>query len=272
MRRTSIVLKITNFNKYSYSILSHIYEIGLFLADSGLNVLYWVCNDQEKLIEFDLKYMQTIPMVFNEEEIPKPYTLLTDAFDSTSIEDLEKIRKIFFINNPQLEKTLVNNYDFKDVESKSYILYTTQLDDSFLNTDMGYSFYENDRTYEYEYGIFYKYLLNTHKYTNKYYLENSTILEDVNTVVMDYVSTNNIQYSNEKGIAIYNMYSSLLYANRFDFFTRLPFEFSLANKKVIMFDCDPHFRNLTKHQLWNHPYIIEDIPSLNLDLNMFKNN
>lgn len=271
MRQISIVLKISNFSKYSYSILSHIYEIGLYLADSGLNVIYWINANEEKLLDLDLKYMQTLPIIFCEEDLPKSYILLTDVFDST-IENLDKIKKIFFVNNPFLEKTLLNNYDYKEVESKSYILYSNQIDSSFLNTDMGYTFYESNRAYEYDYGIFYKYLLNTHKYTNKHYLANTQTSDVINNVILDYVKSNNIQYSVVENIASHNIYSSLLYANHYDFFTRLPFEFSLANKKVVMFDCDSYFRKLTKHQLWNHPYVIEDIPTLNLDLNMLKNN
>ncbi len=272
MRQISVVLKINTPTACNYSTLFHIYEIGLFLADSGFDVIYWVDTDIERKLDWDLKYMQLLPVVFDEDQLPKSYILLTDSCNFF-IYNMEKIKKIVFINNPILEDSIIDCTNFKYIKNKSYLLYSKQLNQSFLNTDIGYSFFENNKTYEYDYGIYNKYLLNTNKYTNKWFLAKETCTDVIDVCINEYIKDNNIQYEKEYDtIAVHNKYISLIYANKEEFFIRLPFEFSLANKKVMLFDCDPSFRKLTQHQLWNHPYIIDDVPMLNLDLNMFKNN
>ncbi len=272
MRQISIVLKINTPTACNYSTLFHIYEIGLFLADSGFDVIYWVDSDVEREMDWDLKYMQILPVVFDEEQLPKSYVLITDSCNFL-IDNVDKIKKIFFINNPMMECSLTSWQNFKYIKHKSYLLYSEQLNQSYLSTDVGYSFFEDNRIYQYDYGIYNKYLLNTHKTKPKWLLANDTATDDINNSLCEYIKDNNIMYEiSSNTVSLHNTYISLLYANNVDFFTRLPFEFALANKKVVMFDCDPSFRKLTKHQLWNYPYIIEDIPILNLDLNMFKNN
>ncbi len=271
MRQISIVLKINTPTACNYSTLFHIYEMGLFLADSGFEVIYWVDTDVEREMDWDLKYMQILPVVFYEDQLPKSYILITDSCNFL-VDNVDKIKKIFFVNNPMMECSLTTWQNFKYIKNKSYLLYSEKLNQSYLSTDVGYSFFENERIYQYDYGIYNKYLLNTHKTTTKWFLSNDTATEDINVCLYDFIKDNNIVHETTYDIAVHNMYLSLMYANNVDFFTRLPFEFALANKKVMMFDCDPSFRKLTQHQLWNHPYIIEDVPMLNLDLNMFKNN
>lgn len=272
MKHSNIILTMNNVDKNNLSTFFHLYEIGLFLSDNGFNVLLLLpyCN---MILELDLKYMIKLPILLEEEAIPKNSLIISTEIPNF-LYKLDKIKKYFFLNNPQLYTSIQNNLSvWHSIKNNTNILYSTVLENCFLSADIEYSLLENNQMIEYTYGLYTKYLLNTYRNTNKWYFEKEQITDITMDRINFWLEQHHLPYVSETNcFAVHNNYQGLLYGNCVDYFTRLPFEFSLANKKVIMFDCDPSFRKMTKHQLWHYPYIIEDIPNLNMDLNIFKNN
>lgn len=266
MRQISIVIKASNPAAYQYSTLLHLYEIGLYLLDSGLDVIHWA-SEEELHLNWDYKYMTRLPVVIDEADIPNNYILITDAL--FYIEDIDKLTKIILLNSPTLQQTVFKSMLYNQLKNKLRILYCTLLDSAFLNTDIGYELWENNKTIEYQYGLYPKYLLHKYATNNKWFLYDGCKI--ANDRIKSFIEMNHIEYDSvSTNIEIHNMYDGVMYANRDEFFIRFPFEFSLANKKVVMFECGNAFRNLTTHLLWNYPYTINDIPMLNLDLNLLR--
>ena len=197
-------LKINTPTACNYSTLFHIYEMGLFLADSGFEVIYWVDTDVEREMDWDLKYMQILPVVFYEDQLPKSYILITDSCNFL-VDNVDKIKKIFFVNNPMMECSLTTWQNFKYIKNKSYLLYSEKLNQSYLSTDVGYSFFENERIYIYDYGIYNKYLLNTHKTTTKWFYPTIQQQKILMCVLYDFKDTI-LVHETTYNIAVHNMY------------------------------------------------------------------
>lgn len=273
MRNNFVVIKsnaLKNKDDPYLSSLFHLYEMGLFLWDNGFNVLYWVDDTTlEPYLDWDFRYMQQLPIIYNDDMITKNYILLTDTFPN-NLKNIQNIKKIFILNNYDLSRSFTYCDIFETINDKCYILYDKRLNEAFLNTDDGYTFFENNLCFEYESGLYTKFTINTHTKENLWfsYIYNNTEIQ--NTLDM-YIEKYKVKTTNKLYINAYNKCSGLLYGMNKDYFNRLPFEFSYNKKNIVMFDSDPSFRNMTTHQLWNHSYIIEDIPMLNLDLNLFKN-
>jgi hypothetical protein len=274
MKNTTIVIK-SNAMKLDDPYLSslfHIYDIGLYLISNNFNVLYWVSeNSFESYLDWDFRYMKQIPMIYEEPDFLKNYILLTDYLPE-NVNNFKNIKKILLINHYNLWKSFVKCNIYEEIIEKCFVLTDKRLDQSFfINYDDGNYFLENQRIYEYEFGLYTKYLVNTFPRNYMWYQYNFNIDSNVNVFMENYIKTKQIQYTKTPYIDSYNKFSGLLYGSNKDYFSRLPFEFSYHNKKIVMFDSDPTFRNLTTHQLWNHSYIIQDIPMLNINLNFFKN-
>ena len=87
------------------------------------------------ILELDLKYMVKLPILINEEEIPKNSLLISTEIPNF-LYNLDKIKKYFFLNNPQLYTSIQNNLSvWHSIKNNTNILYSTILENCFLSAD-----------------------------------------------------------------------------------------------------------------------------------------
>lgn len=253
----------------------HLYELGLFLKSNGFDVMHWTDGINNEL-DYSQRYAETLPFLAGN-TYPKSFNYLSYKLPRNNMDVLDKAKNIFLVVTDGILNVLTKNggdclIRYKD---KLHFLYDTRLVNLLEGSRMWEIFVEKGQTHEYNWGIGRSLKINPRKSGN-WFMYSKTAKGQSNLDTIEraklWAKNHKIHFIQDTMCCLdpWNEYDGLLYTRNQDYSGRIMFEFSIADKPVILFDCDDSFRNLTKHQIWNYPYVINDIPELSLDTVLFK--
>lgn len=271
-----VVLTQSSWERISGSYF-HIYELGLFLQNNGFDVFHWTDGLHNEL-DYTQRYTTTLPCL-SDGVFPKNFNFLSYVLPSNNTSVLDKAKNIFLVVTDGILNVLAADggaclLKYKD---RLHFLYDTRLNNLLEGSKFWQTFCDMGHTHAYNWGVSRDIIVKPRK-SGKWFMYAKTYKGQSQLDVVErakhWAKENKIHFIQDMKCCLdpWNEYDGLLYTRNVDYSGRIMFEFSLANKPVVMFDSDPSFRNLTHHQIWNYPYVIEDIPEPSVDIMLFKQN
>ncbi len=264
----------------------HVYEIGLYLQDLGVDVYFLTAkHDIDFYSKRYNKTLKTISLKNYPRHITKYNVLSYNIYNNHQFYLIfKKAQNIYhLITDGSLYcfQTCKDKWKSRSLEylKRIIFLYDKELPNPIENEKI----FITNKKYECSWGICDKYYNITNEECDDYFIYaryNDSRMEGISTYsnketidkAIHYCKENNISYvlDTKKCFDPWNKYKGLIYTRNVDYSPRLPFEFGIANKYTICFDTSPGLRTLAEECSLYKPIVMKTKKKLSLPLELFQ--
>lgn len=264
----------------------HVYELGLYLQDHGIDIYFITAKSNEDL--YSIRYTKTLKKIILKNyprHIIKYNVLFYNIYNNHQFylisKNAQNIYHLITDGSLYCFQSCKEKYKSRSLEyiRRIQFLYDEDLPNPIENEKI---FIKNNK-YKCSWGIYDKYYKITNEKCNDYYIYaryNDNRIEGISTYsntskveeAIQYCKENNISYvlDTKKCFDPWNKYKGLIYTRNIDYSPRLPFEFGIANKPTICFDTSPGLRTLAEDCSLYKPIIMKTKKKLSLPLELFQ--